>query len=200
MCTTEKSLLDGLRVDELRSFGLTYNSNSQNVKAQIKVQLHNEVEEKYDYMFANVSHLFCSRFDYIIESLKLPMTYKVQYKKAMGWYQEMLYHIMNQPFEEMAFIANNVYGINKFIQKWSLEHPDDVFDNIALYKELLLSDIAMTRMRNNSPKLLHLELMDKMESITFAPYILITKEEYEYDKANHPELFIQHVDSQSRDV
>jgi hypothetical protein len=55
-------------------------------------------------------------------------------------------------------------------------------------------------MRNNSPKLLHLELMDKMESITFAPYILITKEEYEYDKANHPELFIQHVDSQSRDV
>ena len=82
MSLSEKSLSD-----ELKPSSIVDDSNLYNLQDEIKLQ------EKYEYMFNHISYLFSPRFDYIIEGLKLSMTYELQYKKALCWYQEMIYQM-----------------------------------------------------------------------------------------------------------
>jgi len=186
---SKKSLFDGLKPQSIVD-----DSKSHNLQDKIKLQGNIEVEEKYKYMFDHISYLFSPRYNYIIECLGLPMTYELQYKKALCWYQEMNYQMLQHSFTQEIFTPKNVYMINKFIQKWTREHPDDIIEHNALYKELVLSDSAMSRMRNSSPKIIHLENMEILESIHFPPYIHITKEEFLEDKKDHPEMFIKHFE------
>jgi hypothetical protein len=184
MSLSEKSLSD-----ELKPSSIVDDSNLYNLQDEIKLQ------EKYEYMFNHISYLFSPRFDYIIEGLKLSMTYELQYKKALCWYQEMNYQMLQDSSKRKIFISEKVYMINKFIQKWALEHPNDIIANETLYKELVLSDFAMNRITSSSPKLIHLENMKIMESIKFHPYIHITKEEFLEDKKYNPDMFIKYFES-----
>lgn len=205
--STTSLVLDGLNLNQLIPLHTVYESKSQNLEEiiqqkqlekQIKLQRDMEAEEKYDYMFCHISYLFCSRYAHIIEGLDIPMNYCLQYKSALCWYQEMKRQLLQQFIVEDLFISNiNIvptyihdtkYHINKFIQKWIIDRPDDIIDSTMLYKELVLSDHAIDRMRFSSPKLIHLERMEQMESITLLPYITITEEEYLEDIEHHPEM------------
>jgi len=153
------------------------------LRDELKQQNEN-VLQKYDYMFEHVSFLFSKRFDYVYEGLELPITYELQYKTAMGWFQEMVFHFGSECRFDLYKFPTLAYLINTFIEKWCAFFPDEETDRDVLFKELVLSELAMRKMRGATPRGYHLDAMEKMEAYVIPPFLVLTHDEHMMEKDN----------------
>ena len=188
-----EQIMCGLNFSELCSLRMLQPTMSSHLEMHLKHQkdnIHHRNElvlSKYSYMFENVSYLFSRRYDYIYKGLSLPPTYELQYKPAMGWFQEFIKHFYEDYLNQISPPIE--YMINTFIEKWMMIQPE--IDKQLLYKELVLSETAMNKMRGASPKFYHLQCMYEMDLTYLERYIVHTLEEYNNEK-EIPERLIIH--------
>jgi hypothetical protein len=115
-----------------------------------------------------------------LEGLSIPKDHRIQYKAAIGWFQEF-----ESNFREnfTGFISNINYPsreflINTFIEKWKTFQPD--IDTLLLYKELVLSYFGKNELGSSAPMAIDQDEEERFASVQ--PLITYTMNEYIREK------------------
>ena len=132
---------------------------------------------KYQYLMCQIDWIFSgNRHEHIRLELGLPDEYDIAFGDAIVWYH-MFKSTYASFIPEKYYCQNYLFGV--FLRKWLDLYPEDQMYREQLETELLLSDRAMEIILGQSPKLVHVELMDIMYEtvVEMRDDLVLTKEE-----------------------
>ena len=176
--TKELRALYAMDVEDDRAFQKGYVFQLVKRECLAKEQfLTRRLHIKYQYLMCQIDWIFIgNRHENIRLELGLPDEYNIAFGDAIVWYHMFMSTYVSL-VPEKYYCQNYLFGV--FLRKWLDLYPEDQQYREQLETELLLSERAMGIILGQSPKSVHVELMDIMYEtvVEMRDDLVLTREE-----------------------